>query len=405
MADIRASTGTVADPALALRWLVRARRSVLALQVLLMILAEAGTSLHLHTPALLAFVIGWAAFDVAQALWLGRRPATRRAILVHACVDLAALTGILGLSGGPQNPLISAYLVYLALLAMVLPAVQAWAFAGIAMLLQALAVFRPVDVPGLAPEPFLPGHLLGHAVTFDVMAVAITWVVTRLSAALRDREAAELAAQRQRAMTDRLASLGTLAAGVAHELATPLGAIQLLAEESAGHPEVASESLRELVQQVARCSSIIDRLRGRDAPSASECVPHVDQWVTEWRRAVSDVQVEIGDHAGLSSVLGAEESWRAAVWVALDNARRAGASRVALEIATVDGATELRIDDDGRGLAPEAAERAGEPFCTGWGGTGLGLFVARTFAQSVGGDVVLEPSTHGARTRIRMPLA
>jgi signal transduction histidine kinase len=74
--------------------------------------------------------------------------------------------------------------------------------------------------------------------------------------------------------------------------------------------------------------------------------------------------------------------------------------RVALEVG--GDRVEVAIDDDGRGVGPEDAPRAGEPFRSSWGGTGLGLFVARSFAQSAGGDVTLEAREIGARVRLAM---
>jgi two-component system sensor histidine kinase RegB len=392
------------DPTLALRWLGRARRGTLAAQALLMLAAEAGTQLHLHTPALLIVLGGWAVVDITLVVITRRRPPSPRLVIASAALDLAALTGILAYSGGPHNPLLFAYLAWLALLAMVLPATQAWAAAGAAMVLEAFVVYHPA-ASGFAPEVMTPSHLVSHVATFDVSAAAITWVVTRLSAALRERDAAEREIQRRREVTDRLAALGTLAAGVAHELGTPLGAIQLLAEEARRHLDDGSAEapLSTLVEQVARCRSILDRLRGRDGPSAPEATLDVARWIEEWRRAAPNVSVVSTGPDG-ARVAGSEESWRAALWVALDNARRAGGRHVRVDIEEDEAMITLSVEDDGRGVDEETARHAGEPFWTGWGGTGLGLFVARSFAQSVGGDVTLEPAPGaGARTRIVLP--
>jgi two-component system sensor histidine kinase RegB len=405
--DERPAPGTieVVDPALAFRWLSRARRGTLAAQVALMLGAEAGTQLHLHTPGLLAVVAGWAVVDAVGVL-VQRRGVAPQTVLRWGVLDLAALTAILALSGGPHNPLLFVYLAWLALLATVLPSVEAWGVAILAMILEAAVVLLHFPgVSGFAVEPMTPSHLLSHVVTFDVSATAIAWIVTRLSAALREREAAEREIQRRLAITDRLAALGTLASGVAHELGTPLGAIQLLAEDARRrlpdqHPEV---PLATLVEQVDRCRSILDRLRGRDTPTSTECRFDVERWVTEWRRAAPEVAVTLAGDSTPALVVGAEENWRAALWVAMDNARRAGARHIEIRIEPGEGPIAVSVEDDGRGIDAEAARHAGEPFWTGWGGTGLGLFVARSFAQSVGGDVALEPGAQGARTRILMP--
>lgn len=391
------------EPALALRWLQHARRGILVVQILVIVLAEIGTDLHLHSTALVALILGLTAVEVVESLLVRGRTVPRWAPGAHAAVDLAALTGILALSGGPRNPLVSAYLVYLALLGVVLSARPAWTATVATLGMHTLVVLHPGRLPGFEDEILPAGHLVGHVVAFDLSAVAITWFVTRVSAALRDREASERKAELQRATTDRLAALGTLAAGVAHELGTPLATIQLLAEEVAERPHDGTD-IREMLAQVDRCRSILDRLRSQDVPGAESCVPDLGTWTAEWSRAAPDVTVSLHAEPPRARVAGAEGSWRGAVWTALDNARRAGARHVRIDVVDQQGFTEVRIDDDGAGLDAEHAARVGEPFRTTWGGTGLGLFVARSFARSVRGDVTLEPGPQkGARVWLRMP--
>lgn len=88
----------------------------------------------------------------------------------------------------------------------------------------------------------------------------------------------------------------------------------------------------------------------------------------------------------------------------LDNARRAGARAVDVEVFE-EGAEWLtiRVADDGPGIPVELGERVFEPFVSGGGGSGLGLCVALAIVEAHGGRLELEASPSGAAFRIRLP--
>ena len=90
---------------------------------------------------------------------------------------------------------------------------------------------------------------------------------------------------------------------------------------------------------------------------------------------------------------------------ALDAARETG-GRVVVAWTTHEGAVEVRVDDEGPGLAP-TANLFVPFFTTKPGGTGIGLVLSRQIAEQNGGRVVLEnrPDRPGARARITLPRA
>ncbi len=402
-----------ADPALALRWLSQARRGIVVAQVLLLVIARVGTDAHMPIATVLTVLGVVMVVDLAEHARLARSPPSSSLVLAHAAFDLAALTAILLLTGGAQNPLQAFYLVEVALLAIVLPGGAAWTATGAAIALQAVATVFALDVPGLDEEPHHhAGHLMGHVLAFDLAAVAVTAFVGRLSAALREREEALRTSEIERARGEKLAALGTLAAGTAHALGTPLGAIELLAEEMAVDlpPDAPGRVAHpELVAQVRRCRAILDRMLAGDEGTSGRTQrvgERVATWVEAWRAAQGGgVELALSAEPLEETVRGAEEGWRDAVWTALDNARVAG-GRITVSARRVEERVEVAIEDRGPAVPPERLLRAGQPFFSGWPGrkgTGLGIYVARTFARGAGGDVTLEPcATGGARAILAM---
>ena len=395
---------STADPSLALRWLAQARRGLVAAQALLLALAVFGSPVRAPYASLVALLAAIVVADAVESVRLARRSPTTTTVHLHIAFDLAALTAILLLTGGAENPLQAFYLVDVALVAIVLPTRGAWLTTGAAMLLQAGAVLIAPDLPGLDEVPHEHiSHLLGHVLAFDISAVAVTAFVGRLSMALRVSEA-------DRARNEKLAALGTLAAGTAHALATPIGAIELLAEEAAldvpaGAP--GHQSLATLRGEVRRCRLILDRMLAGDEGADGETpaiAGRVREWVEDWRSAQGDdvrIEVAIAD-TGLT-VRGGEDGWRDALWTVLDNARTAGEPLSVHMVSPGPSLLHLVVEDAGPPVSSEELARAGQPFFSGWRarkGTGLGLFVARTYARAAGGDLVLTGQETGVRATL-----
>lgn len=268
--------------------------------------------------------------------------------------------------------------------------------------------------------PLVDGKLLAPhwlslraCLSFDVAIIALTLFASHLRRVLEERQARLQRALEDHGRNERLVSLGVLAAGLAHELGTPLSSIDLLAGEAIAEPEEAPELLNTLRGQVRRCREILDRLRGTTSHTVSEEVEgfgsELRRWVIDWQGAGldrSELALELPPELDALGVQGDAASWRGIVWSLLDNAHRAG-SPLVIRAVLKEQWLDLEVDDSGPGPAPEVVAMAGSPFFTSWqdsarGGRGLGLFVARSFAARWGGNVTLsrrKPS--GARVTIR----
>lgn len=355
--------------------------------------------------------------DRVQAWWVsGRAERVETAVGAHLAVDLVALVALVAGSPDAHQPMQAFFVVEAAVVATVLPPRAAGMVAIGAAVLQTLAL---VGAGAVRRDPELP-HFASHALLISFALLATTGFVARLAEALRERTRALREAERVQLATERLAGLGTVAAGVAHELATPLSTIGVLGDEAA--LAEASPSEREAARvalhgELRRCRDVLQRLKtGPDDLDGctDDLGEQVPRWVAAWHRAhapeLPAPQVQAAQ--ALPSVRGAPGPWRAALWTVLGNAQRAGATRIVVRLHPEGPAgsphVALAVDDDGHGVSEEVARRAGEPFFTAWpsgGGQGLGLFSARTYARAVGGDLELQPRPDGGTcTTLRLPV-
>jgi signal transduction histidine kinase/ActR/RegA family two-component response regulator len=233
--------------------------------------------------------------------------------------------------------------------------------------------------------------------------------------------------ERRLAISDRMASLGTLAAGVAHEINNPLfyvlGNIDLAiqTQESVGTDPEVLDALREARQGAVRIAEIVRSMRifGRSEPATSNDVD-VDKVVTS---ALSMAMNEIRHRARLVKELGSPPPAAAneprLVQVVLNllvnaaqSIREGSADRDEIAVATglsADGMIYIEVRDTGGGMAPETLAHVFDPFFTTKGaghGMGLGLSIAHSIVSSFGGEIrVSSTQGKGSTFRVLLPRA
>jgi two-component system sensor histidine kinase RegB len=239
----------------------------------------------------------------------------------------------------------------------------------------------------------------------------------RVRRALAAREEELDASRSLAARQERLASLATLAAGAAHELATPLSTIAVVAKDleraviAAGAPADAADDVRLMREEVERCRRILARMRIDAGDPAGERFARVsvrelvddclDDCSTELDRAVS---VTLDETTAAATTALPRHAFGQALRGLVDNARQASppGAPVTLRVAAVDENRRLvfEIADRGPGISAELLARVGEPFFTikpAGQGMGLGIFLARAIVERLGGELSIR-SAPGAGT-------
>jgi len=433
-----------------LRRLLALRRIEVLTQAVVLVLAVAWLKIPLEVVPMAAIIALLGAVNLLSQWRLERGgPVGEREIFAHLAIDVGVLAALLYFAGGSANPFVSLFLLPPTLAAAMLPARHAWAMAAITLALYTFLVFWKLPLPppqgdlaqfdallaratGDATEHAGHGsgfalHVLGMWLNFVISVLVVAFFLTRMAAALKLRER-ELASAREAVLRDeQILSLGTLAAGAAHQLGTPLGTMAVVIRElelnHRGDPEL-QEDLQLLRGQVDRCKQTISQILASTDRCREESLrplaldAYLQQLLDEWQliRPHARLDVSLQGEQPAPPIV-ADRTLVQAILNLLDNAADAhGASDETLRFAACWTPASCRIEilDRGPGLDAEARQRLGEAFFTTkadgqqpTAGLGIGLFLSNATLERFGGKVELfnrDDPQGGTCTRVSLPL-
>ncbi|MEY2982998.1 MAG: hypothetical protein RL562_3225 [Planctomycetota bacterium] len=354
---------------------------------------------------------------------VGEEP-LRRHVDLQIGVDLAILTGLLHFSGGVANPLVLLFLFHTFIAAFLLSVRAAALTASVSFALVVLLGFgeragwvahHPLGVGLFDVRAVSIGGLISWIVCLGLILALSIYFVSRLVRQLERRDEALAGLRQQLVLSEKLASIGTLAAGVSHEINNPVGVIRTKAKVlryriADGDPsDVLLAEVDTIERHTKRIATITDGLLAFSRETPFELQPtDLDALVDE---ACALVRVpyqtaEIGLEARLSRavppVSGSANHLLQVLINILLNAKDASSpgSVVELETGLRDGEPFVRIADHGSGIPAEILGKIFDPFFTTKDvdrGTGLGLALSHGIVERHGGRIEVE-STVGVGT-------
>ncbi len=217
---------------------------------------------------------------------------------------------------------------------------------------------------------------------------------------------------RQVAAGERLAAIGRVAAGVAHEIRNPIAAMRLRAENAlAGDPERKRQALAMILQQIERLDALLRRLLSVAEPDQPRrqwvaLGPFLDAIVSSNAdfAATKEIRLERTREEGQAYFDPAQ--MRGALDNLVRNAIEAAPAKSRIQVAARHEAGNLilSVHDQGEGPPPEIRDDLFEPFVTGRAdGTGLGLSIVREVAAAHGGTARLASVESGTTFEIVLP--
>ena len=405
------------EPTITLPWLIRLRWALLFGQAAIWFVVS----------TLMSMQVPWWPFAVAVAVLalsnialpqVTSRLSPGTVMGVALVLDTAVLTIQLAGLGGAMNPFSVMYLVYITLSAIVLSARWTLVIAMLSIAGFALLFLVPseahIHVSGSAlSNP----HLQGMWAAFVLAAVLTAFFVRRISRAIATQRDQIAGLRDAAARHARHASLATLAAGAAHELNNPMSTIAVAAHEAHLRANkladaALADDLQLILAQVERCQAILHQMAARVVAVDATGTATTDELLAELASQLGERAQQMTVRVvGAPSTLAVPAAPVVQSLVALiKNGIDASPpdEKVDVEIRNEGGTLAFAISDHGPGIAADVLARVGEPFFTTkppGRGLGLGVFLARVFFESHGGELSIEsPRGGGTQALARLPV-
>jgi len=262
-------------------------------------------------------------------------------------------------------------------------------------------------------------HLWGMWFGFILTASLVAYFVARISSTVRQQDRALAEAREEALRADRILALGTLAAGTAHELGTPLSTMAVITGELLNDYQDDKELSNELVllkEQIQRCKTILGRMSSDAGQSQADTGrkikvdSYIQEIINNWQQTRSDIDFDIKlKPSGETPNIIVDQTLTSAIINILNNAADASSKKIHIICSWSNTSMDIEVIDDGHGIKEQHQPLLGKSiFSTKPSdqGLGIGLFLAETTLTRMGGKISLNNNKDGgAHAEISIPLA
>jgi len=389
------------------------RSAAIVIQLLLIFFVNLGLAYELPWMPLFSVILLELGLTFASFIYYrNKAQISQLALLTQICADILFLSLLLLFSGGATNAFVSLLLIPIAIAAVTLTPTLLAFVAFLAILSYSILLW---NLPMSVMHGNMEGHFIGMGINFLFSALVVAIVVGKMARSINQRELAIAAYRENLLKQEQVTSLGVASAQVTHQLATPIGTVQLLADElQEDFPN--NDIIKDIQSQLTRCSDSLDAFRAmvfdikEQTIVATNVGDLLDDLLDNLRVNYPEIHVEVVAQQLINTEVMADAALLPAILNLINNAIRATKANNSNEITLISEVDinnwQFTIRDYGVGFTLEKLKQLGVKPVNSEQGLGMAVLLSHASLERLGGKLALTNHNQGgALVTLSLPVS